>query len=163
MRRPCAPVAHVASQDSRLQAYSVEDGVLLWDHSAINEGATIMGATSAAVNEQVVVAGFNSGEVIALSPVNGQVAWSEPDSRGTQVTPLSQLNAIVGRPVIDKRPCLRNQPWWPYGGIDLRSGERIWTADIGSIETPWTIGDFVLLMSLEGELVALASKAACVG
>ena len=150
---------YVASQDSRLQAYSAEDGVLLWDHSAINEGATIMGATSAAVNEQVVVAGFNSGEVIALSPVNGQVAWSESlTSRGTQVTPLSQLNAIVGRPVIDRDRVYVTSHGGRTAAIDLRSGERIWTADIGSIETPWTIGDFVLLMSLEGELVALSRE-----
>lgn len=150
---------YVASQDSRLQAYSAEDGVLLWDHSAINEGATIMGATSAAVNEQAVVAGFNSGEVVALSPVNGQVAWqSSLTSRGTQVTPLSQLNAIVGRPVIDRDRIYVTSHGGRTAAIDLRSGERIWTADIGSIETPWTIGDFVLLISLEGELVALSRE-----
>ena len=150
---------YVASQDSRLQAYSVEDGVLLWDHSAIDEGATIMGATSAAVNEQAVVAGFNSGEVVALSPVNGQVAWSESlTSRGTQVTPLSQLNAIVGRPVIDRDRIYVTSHGGRTAAIDLRSGERIWTADIGSIETPWTIGDFVLVISLEGELVALSRE-----
>ena len=150
---------YVASQDSRLQAYSVQDGVLLWDHSAIDEGATIMGATSAAVNEQAVVAGFNSGEVVALSPVNGQVAWSESlTSRGTQVTPLSQLNAIVGRPVIDRDRIYVTSHGGRTAAIDLRSGERIWTADIGSIETPWTIGDFVLVISLEGELVALSRE-----
>lgn len=150
---------YVASQDSRLQAYSVEDGVLLWDHSAIDEGATIMGATSAAVNEQAVVAGFNSGEVVALSPINGQVAWSESlTSRGTQVTPLSQLNAIVGRPVIDRDRIYVTSHGGRTAAIDLRSGERIWTADIGSIETPWTIGDFVLVISLEGELVALSRE-----
>lgn len=150
---------YVASQDSRLQAFSVEDGVLLWDHSAIDEGATIMGATSAAVNEQVVVAGFNSGEVVALSPVNGQVAWSESlTSRGTQVTPLSQLNAIVGRPVIDRDRIYVTSHGGRTAAIDLRSGERIWTTDVGSIETPWTLGDFVLVMSLEGELIALSRE-----
>lgn len=150
---------YVASQDSRLQAFSAEDGVLLWDHAAINEGATIMGATSAAVNEQAVVAGFNSGEVVALSPVNGQPAWTESlTSRGTQVTPLSQLNAIVGRPVIDRDRIYVTSHGGRTAAIDLRSGERIWTADVGSIETPWTLGEYVLLMSLEGELVALSRE-----
>ena len=94
---------YVASQDSRLQAFSAEDGTRLWEHLAINEQATVIGATSVAVNEQIVVAGFNSGEVVGLSPVNGQEALvGELTSRATQVTPLSQLNAIVGRPVIDR-------------------------------------------------------------
>lgn len=150
---------YVASQDSRLQAFSADDGVLLWDHAAINEGATIIGATSAAVVEQAVVAGFNSGEVVALSPVNGQSAWSESlTSRGTQVTPLSQLNAIVGRPVIDRDRIYVTSHGGRTAAIDLRSGERIWTADVGSIETPWTMGDYILVVSLEGELVALSRE-----
>ena len=49
---------YVASQDSRLQAYNIETVCCCGITGAINEGATIMGATSAAVNEQVVVAGF---------------------------------------------------------------------------------------------------------
>ena len=150
---------YVASQDSRLQAFSTDDGVLLWDFSVINEGSTIMGATSAAVSEQAVVAGFNSGEVVALSPVNGQTAWSESlTSRGTQVTPLSQLNAIVGRPVIDRDRIYVTSHGGRTAAIDLRSGERIWTADVGSIETPWTMGDYVLVMSLDAELVALSRE-----
>ena len=150
---------YVASQDSRLQAFSVDDGVLLWDHQAINEGATVMGATSAAVNDQIVVAGFNGGEVTALSPVNGQVAWNESlTSRGTQVTPLSQLNAIVGRPVIDRDRVYVTSHGGRTAAIDLRSGERIWTTDVGSIETPWALGDYLLLISMEGELVALTRE-----
>lgn len=150
---------YVASQDSRLQAFSAQDGTRLWEHSAINEQATIVGATSAAANEQLVVAGFNSGEVVGLSPVNGQEAWSESlTSRATQVTPLSQLNAIVGRPVIDRDRAFVTSHGGRTAAIDLRSGERIWTADVGSLETPWSMGDFVLIMSLDGELVSLSRE-----
>ena len=149
----------VASQDSRLQAFNIETGERLWNHLAIGEPATVMGATSAAVSEQVVIAGFNSGEVVALSPINGSVAWTESlTSRGTQVTPLSKLNAIVGRPVIDRDRAFVTSHGGRTAAIDLRTGERIWTVDIGSIETPWVMGDYILLMSLEGELVALSRE-----
>jgi outer membrane protein assembly factor BamB len=150
---------YVASQDSRLQAFNAEDGTRIWEHLAIKEAATIVGATSVAVNEQVVVAGFNSGEVVALSPVNGQEAWSETlTSRATQITPLSQLNAIVGRPVIDRDRVYVTSHGGRTAAIDLRSGERVWTADVGSIETPWAMGDYVLIMSLDGELVSLSRE-----
>ncbi len=159
-----APTVHsgriyVASQDSRLQAFNAADGTRLWEYLAITEPATIIGATSAAVNDQIVVAGFNSGEVIGLSPINGQEAWSESlTSRATQVTPLSQLNAIVGRPVIDRDRVYVTSHGGRTAAIDLRSGERIWTADIGSIETPWPMGDYLLVMSLDGELVNLSRE-----
>jgi outer membrane protein assembly factor BamB len=150
---------YVASQDSRLQAFNAQDGTRLWEHLAIDEPATVMGATSVAVNEQIVVAGFSSGEIVALSPVNGQEAWSESlTSRATQVTPLSQLNAIVGRPVIDRDRIYVTSHGGRTVAMDVRSGERIWTADIGSIETPWAMGDFVLLMALDGKLVSLSRE-----
>ena len=150
---------YVASQDSRLQAFNAEDGTRLWEHLAIDEPATVMGATSVAVNEQVVVAGFSSGEVVALSPVNGQEAWSDSlTSRATQVTPLSQLNAIVGRPVIDRDRVFVTSHGGRTVAFDVRSGERIWTADAGSIETPWPIGDYVLIMGLDGKLICLSRE-----
>ena len=149
----------VVSQDSRLQALNIETGERVWEHLAINEEATIIGATSVAVNEQIVVAGFNSGEVMAFSPINGSVLWSDSlTSRGTQVTPLSKLNAIVGRPVIDRDRVFVTSHGGRTAAIDIRSGERIWTADVGSIETPWVIGDYLLLMSLEGQLVSLSRE-----
>ena len=149
----------VASQDSRLQAFNIETGERIWEYLAINEEATIIGATSVAANEQIVVAGFNSGEVVALSPINGNVLWTDSlTSRGTQVTPLSKLNAIVGRPVIDRDRVIVTSHGGRTAAIDIRSGERIWTTDVGSIETPWVMGDYLLVMSLEGELVLLSRE-----
>ena len=149
----------VTSQDSRLQAFNIETGERIWEHLAITEQATIIGATSVAVNDQIVVAGFNSGEVVALSPINGNVLWTDSlTSRGTQVTPLSKLNAIVGRPVIDRDRVIVTSHGGRTAAIDIRSGERIWTKDVGSIETPWVMGDYVLVMSLEGALVSLSRE-----
>jgi outer membrane protein assembly factor BamB len=150
---------YVTSQDSRLQALNIETGERLWEHLAITEQATILGATSVAVNEQIVIAGFNSGEVVALSPINGTVLWTDSlTSRGTQVTPLSKLNAIVGRPVIDRDRVIVTSHGGRTAAIDIRSGERIWTTDVGSIETPWVMGDYVLVISLEGAIVALSRE-----
>ncbi|MCH1542070.1 MAG: PQQ-binding-like beta-propeller repeat protein [Alphaproteobacteria bacterium] len=149
----------VTSQDSRLQAFNIETGERIWEHLAITEQATIIGATSVAVSDQIVVAGFNSGEVVALSPINGNVLWTDSlTSRGTQVTPLSKLNAIVGRPVIDRDWVIVTSHGGRTAAIDIRSGERIWTKDVGSIETPWVMGDYILVMSLEGALVSLSRE-----
>ena len=147
----------VVSQDSRLQAFSVEDGTRLWEYLAITELATIIGASSPAVSDQFIVAGFNSGEVVALSPVNGTVAWSDSlTSRATQITPLAQLNAIVGSPVIDRDRVFATSHGGRTAAFGLRTGERIWTVDIGSIEMPWAMGDYVLVTTLDGAIVCLS-------
>jgi outer membrane protein assembly factor BamB len=146
------------SRDSRLQVVSTEDGSRLWEHLAITELATVIGATSPAVDSRMVVAGFNSGEIVALNSINGRVAWSDSlTSRATQITPLSELNAIVGRPVIDGDRVFAVSHGGRMVSIDMRTGERIWTTDIGSIETPWVLGDFIFVITLDGQLVCLSS------
>ncbi len=149
----------VVSQDSRLQVLSTDDGSRLWEHLAISDQASILAASSPAVSDQIVVSGFNSGEIVALNTVNGSVVWSDSlTSRATQVTPLSKLNAIVGRPVIDRDRVFVTSHGGRTAALDVRSGERLWTTDLGSIETPWVMGDYVLLMSLDGDLVCLSRE-----
>ena len=149
---------YAVSRDSRLQVVSTKDGSRLWEHLAITELATVIGATSPAVDSRMVVAGFNSGEIVALNSINGRVAWSDSlTSRATQITPLSELNAIVGRPVIDGDRVFAVSHGGRMVSIDMRTGERIWTTDIGSIETPWVLGDFIFVISLDGQLVCLSS------
>ena len=149
---------YVVSRDSRLQVFSTQDGSRLWEHLAITELATVIGATSPAVDPRMVVAGFNSGEIVALNSINGRVAWTDSlTSRSTQITPLSELNAIVGRPVIDGDRVFAVSHGGRMVSIDMRTGERIWTADIGSIETPWVLGDFIFVVTLDGQVVCLSS------
>ena len=149
---------YAVSRDSRLQVISTQDGSRLWEHLAITELATVIGATSPAIDSRMVVAGFNSGEIVALNSINGRVAWSDSlTSRATQITPLSELNAIVGRPVIDGDRVFAVSHGGRMVSIDMRTGERIWTADIGSIETPWVLGDFIFVVTLDGQVVCLSS------
>ncbi len=147
----------VVSQDSRLQAFEAATGRRLWEHLSITEPADILSATSPAVNQQAVIAGFSSGEIVSLQTVNGSVNWSDSLSASAlQVTPLSELNSIVARPVIDRDRVYAISHGGRMAAIDLRSGERIWTADIASIETPWVTSDYVLVMTTDAQLVCMS-------
>jgi outer membrane protein assembly factor BamB len=39
--------------------------------------------------------------------------------------------------------------------MDLRSGTQIWDQQIGGIETPWIAGDYLFVLSNDGEIVCL--------
>ena len=68
---------------------------------------------------------------------------------------MSELTAIVGRPVIDRDRVFAVSHGGRMLSIDLRSGERAWTVDVGSIETPWVTGDSVIVVTLDAQLVNL--------
>ena len=69
----------------------------------------------------MVVAGFNSGEIVALNSINGRVAWSDSLTKlFTQVTPCLSLTPLC--PALAVTGLL-------YGGrmvsIDMRTGEHL--------------------------------------
>jgi outer membrane protein assembly factor BamB len=42
--------------------------------------------------------------------------------------------------------------------IDERSGGRAWEQEIGGVDTPWAAGDFIFVLSNEGEVIALTRQ-----
>ncbi len=144
------------SHDNQLQVFSTQDGARQWNQTAILEPATILSSTSPAVSGELVVAGFTSGEVLAMRTNNGLVNWSDSLTRASQLTPLSDLNAIIGRPVIDRDRVFAVSRGGRMVSIDLRSGERVWMSEITSIETPWVAGDNIYVVTIDAEVVCIS-------
>ncbi len=118
----------------------------LWDHQGITESAGILASTSAAVSGEIVIAPYTSGELFALRVQNGQAAWSDMLSRSGNVTALSELDDIAGRPVIDRDVVYAVSHSGVMAAFSLNTGERQWTRDIGGIQTPWVAGDYIYVL-----------------
>jgi outer membrane protein assembly factor BamB len=158
-----APVASggrvfVSSQDNHFYALAQIDGRKLWDHQGITESAGILESTSAAVAGEYVVVPYSSGELFAIRITNGRVAWSDMLTRTGNVTALSELDDIAGRPVIDRDMVFAISHSGLMVAINLNSGERVWSRDIGGIQTPWAAGDFVYVLTTDATLLCLQRK-----
>jgi outer membrane protein assembly factor BamB len=155
-----APVANggrvfLSSTDNHFYALAESDGRTLWDHQGIDESAGILESTSAAVVGEFVIAPYTSGEVYALRVQNGQIAWNDILSHSGQVTALSELDDIAGRPVIDRDMVFVISHSGVMAAINLATGERAWTRDIGGIQTPLAAGDYVYVISTDDQLICL--------
>ena len=146
---------YVQTADNRLHALAESDGSLLWNYEGIGENTGIVGTTSPAVNREVVVSVFSSGEIAALRVENGSLAWGE--SLGTKVRGqgLANITDIQALPVIDKGLLLAVNFSGQMAALDMRSGARVWQRDIGSANTPWVAGDLVFVLSSDNHLVAM--------
>jgi outer membrane protein assembly factor BamB len=158
-----APVANggrvfVSSQDNHSFALAQTDGRKLWDHQGITESAGILESTSAAVAGEYVIMPYSSGELFAIRVTNGRVAWSDMLTRTGTTTALSELDDIAGRPVIDRDMVFAISHSGLMAAINLNSGERVWTRDVGGIQTPWAAGDFVYVLTTDAELLCLSRK-----
>ncbi|HEX3808220.1 MAG TPA: PQQ-binding-like beta-propeller repeat protein [Rhizomicrobium sp.] len=158
-----APVANggrvfVSSQDNHFVALAADDGRQLWDHTGISESAGILESTSAAVAGEFVIAPYSSGELYALRVQNGRPAWNDMLTSSGNATAMSELDDIAGRPVVDRDMVFAISHSGVMAAINLNSGERAWTHDVGGIQMPWAAGDFVYVVTSEAQLLCLERK-----
>jgi outer membrane protein assembly factor BamB len=147
-----------STHDNHFFALAETNGRQLWTHQGIPESAGVLSSTSAAVLGEFVIAPYSSGEVYALRVQNGQVAWSDVLSHSGQVTALSELDDIAGRPVIDRDAVFAISHSGVMAAISLSSGDRLWSRDVGGTQTPLAAGDYVYVISGDGKLLCLTRK-----
>jgi outer membrane protein assembly factor BamB len=158
-----APVANggrvfVSSQDNHFVALSESDGRTLWDHQGISESAGILTSTSAAVAGEYVIVPYSSGELYAIRVNNGRAEWNDMLTKAGNVTALSELDDIAGRPVVDRDMVFAISHSGMMAAISLNTGERVWSRDVGGIQTPWAAGDFVYVLTTDGQVLCLQRK-----
>jgi len=143
---------------NELHALDAKDGRTLWTHVGIAETAGLLGSASPAAEGSVVIAAYSSGEIVALRIENGRMVWSDTMTAKRRTDPVSTLVHIRGRPVIDRGRVIASSNGGRTVAIDLRTGNRIWEQSIGSAFGAWVAGEFIYLLSTNGEIVCLARK-----
>ena len=150
--------AFVATVDNKMFALDASNGNVLWTHTGIQEGASLLGSAAPAVDSGIVVVPYSSGELVALKVENGRVLWEDVLAVARRSNVVVTFSHIRGRPVIDRDRVFAVS----YGGllasIDLRSGRRIWEKEIASLDSPWVAGDFLYVLSTDGELICLSRQ-----
>ncbi|MFZ3237936.1 MAG: PQQ-binding-like beta-propeller repeat protein [Stellaceae bacterium] len=146
---------YAVTVENELVALAADDGRRLWAQNGIPETAGLVGSSSPAVEGEVVVVGYSSGEIYALTIENGRPLWSDSLSSGGAVDAVSALADIRGRPVIDRGRVFAISHSGRMAAVDLRTGERVWEQDIGSSHGVWVAGDYVYVLSNDNELVCL--------
>lgn len=150
---------YVTTIDNELHALDAKTGDELWHHRGISESATLMGASSPAVESDSVIVAYSSGEVYNLRPENGRVAWSYTLTVPTQVGALPAIADIRGLPVVDQGRIFAISHSGRIAAIEQRIGDRVWEADIGGINTPLAVGNTVFVLSNDNQLIALTREA----
>lgn len=141
---------------NELVALDEATGERLWGFQSFEEAARILSSASPAAAGDLVVAPFSSGEVVAFLSNSGRPVWNDTMSRSANLTALSTLNDIAGSPVIDRGLVYVVSHAGRLTAIDIRTGGRVWEAPIAGLQMPWVAGDYLFVVSIDGELVCLS-------
>jgi len=155
-----APVAnggrvYFSSVDNHFLALAEDDGRQLWDHNGVSVSAGILASTSAAVSGENVIVPYSSGELFALRVQGGRVSWNDTLTRSGTITALSELDDIAGRPVIDRDLVIAISHSGVMAAIKLSTGDRIWSRDIGGVQTPWVAGDYIYVLTSDAQILCI--------
>jgi outer membrane protein assembly factor BamB len=145
--------------DNQLFVLAAEDGRQLWTYAAVAQEAGLLGGSTPAVAGDVVVAAFSSGELGAFDVDSGRPLWAESLAGLARGDAIATLADIRGLPVIDRDRVIAVSNSGTFAAIDLGRGGRLWGANIGSSQTPWVAGDFVYVLTTDGEVLCVTRDA----
>lgn len=150
--------ALVITVDNQTIAYNPETGERLWTHTGFSETAGLLGGASPAIDGPLAVAPYSSGELFGLRLNSGRVAWSDSLTSVRRADALSSLADIRGLPVIDRGLVVAVSHAGRTIAIDGRSGSRVWDLRVGGAQSPWVAGEFIYMLSIEGNLLAVTRR-----
>ncbi len=148
----------VSSNNNEVFALDISTGDVLWSDQAIAESARVLGSPSPAAVENIVVAPYSSGEIIAYLANNGRRLWDEALARPGQFTPISAINDIGARPVLAGGLVFAASQSGIMAAIDGRTGSRVWQQPIGSIQAPALIGPYLFVVGVDAELACISAS-----
>lgn len=141
--------------DNSLIALNATNGDVLWTHRGLKSNASLLGSASPAVSRDIVVPAYSSGEIYALNPENGGVAWTNNLANAQRQDNRIGLTDIRALPVIDKGMIIGMSFANKLVAIDERSGERVWEQPIGGSQTPWVSGNRIFVLDNNMRLYGL--------
>jgi outer membrane protein assembly factor BamB len=144
------------TDDNEILAMNAATGDVIWTYQGIVETARMLTAPAPAVVDEVVIAPFASGELVAMRVQNGSVLWQDALSSGGRLTPLATLNDIAAGPVIADGYVIASAQSGAMSAFDFRTGQRIWNQPAGTVGFPWVAGDFVYSVTTEGQAICLS-------
>ena len=106
---------YILTVDNQMVAVNALDGRLLWNHIGVEETASLVGLSTVAVADNLVVVPYSSGELIGIEAETGRVLWQESLAALNRLDPLADIPQIRGLPVIDRDQVFRHQPCRPHG------------------------------------------------
>ncbi|GGG61027.1 pyrrolo-quinoline quinone [Salipiger pallidus] len=148
-------LAYVVSGDSRAWAIETATGRIRWQIESVESIHNFAGAPSPAIGAKSVIFGFGNGGVQAAFREGGMRRWNGAVSGSREGYAIATVSDLTGGPVIaDGRVYVGNHSG-RVAAFSEGSGDRLWTAQMGTLAPIWPAGDSVFLVSDTYKLVRL--------
>lgn len=148
----------VVARDDIAYALDADTGALLWRlEGAAGAGAGALGGASIAVNGELTLVPFSTGELVAAQASTGRRLWSEVLSGGRRELVRGTISDVSGDPVIAGLGVYASNQSGRMIALDGRNGRRAWTRSLGSTQPVWAVGRTLFAMTDDGRVMRLGA------
>ena len=141
--------------DERLVALETGSGHQLWSYNATAAETVVFGQPAPAIEDGVALAGFGSGDIVALRMETGEAVWSDTLGAAGGRNSIMDFSSIHGMPVISGGTAYVVSLGRVLSAIDMRSGRRLWERTVSGKDNLVIAGDWLFVLSTEQQLACL--------
>ncbi len=147
----------VVTLDGRFYCLAGADGGELWSARGLPQQASLINNASPAIEGDIVVVPYPSGDLVALKIADGSPAWSESLTR-TRTTSEITAMSDAARPVIDNGTVFAVGHAGRMIATQAATGERKWSLNIPGMQPPAVAGGSVFVVDTNGQLMAISRQ-----
>lgn len=144
----------VITSEGKFFCLSATDGADIWATQGLPQQASRVMNVSPAVDGDIVVAPFPSGDLIALKISDGSPVWTESLARTRTTSQLSSMSDAA-RPAIEGGTVFAAGNAGRMIATQASTGQRLWSINVPSTQTPWVAGELVYVVDTSGQLLAI--------
>ena len=122
-------VVAVQTIDNKLFALDGENGDVLWQHEDDAPLLTVRGTSAPLVTERMILAGFDSGKLIAFNPENGSLIWESRLALPKGRTDLERMVDVDGPALLVDDVIYAVTYQGRLGAISRGTGRSLWFQD----------------------------------
>ncbi|MDO5658219.1 MAG: PQQ-binding-like beta-propeller repeat protein [Paracoccus sp. (in: a-proteobacteria)] len=148
-------VVYVTGRNAIGWAVTASDGKLLWQADGTPQPTGHMAASAPAVDGDLVVFPFASGQLLAVDRATGVQRWSAQVA-GTRVgRAISYIRDMTGEPVIAGNTVYGGTSSGRINAFDREGGFQLWSAREGAMSAVVPVGNSVFAVNDANQLVRI--------
>lgn len=151
-------LVYVVAGDNVAWAIDAKDGRVVWQLDGSADVNNVSGGAAPAVNDDLVVFAFGSGELQAAFRKGGLRRWGATVAGQRRGIAVNTVSDITGDPVFSGDTVFAGSHSGRIVALNAQSGARIWTARDGALSPVWPAGGSVFAVTDRNELVRLDAQ-----
>lgn len=148
----------VQTIDNRVQGLSLFDGRSLWSIQQSTPALTVRGSSSPVAIGSTVIAGFDTGRLVAADIDNGEVVWESLLSPPQGRSDLDRLSDIDGELAVVGQDLYASGYQGSLAAIAAESGQVLWSREVSSYEGVSADWNNLYTVDDEGVVIALVRR-----